>query len=86
MTFDQWIDAVNAGVRKKLGDRVRTEELSWDSAMWVSSHGTAVAAMNDDETTAKLFFDGGDKVLLTFASPEATPDIVSGKIAERLGP
>jgi hypothetical protein len=85
MTFDQWIDAVNAQVRAKLGDQVRTEELSWDSAMWVSATGTAVAALADDETTAKLFFDGGDKMSLAFRSPEATPDIVSAAIARRLG-
>jgi hypothetical protein len=86
MTFDQWIDAVNAQVRAKLGNQVRTEELSWDSAMWVSSRGTAVAALSDDdETTAKLFFDGGDKMSLAFRSPEGTPDIVSSAIARRLG-
>ena len=85
MTFDQSIDAVNAQVRSQLRDQVRTEELSWDSAMWVSKNGTAVAAMADDEKTAKLFFDGGDKLSLIFRSPEGTPEIVSAKIAQRLG-
>jgi hypothetical protein len=41
MTFDQWIDSVNAQVRAKLGNQVRTEELSWDSAMWVSAMSLA---------------------------------------------
>jgi hypothetical protein len=85
MTFDQWIDAVNAQVRTRLGDQVHTEELSWDSAMWVSATGTAVASLSDDEQTAKLFFDGGDKMLLSFHAPEASPEIVSQAIAQRLG-
>jgi hypothetical protein len=85
MTFDQWIDAVNAQVRTRLGDQVRTEELSWDSAMWVSTTGTAVASLSDDEQTAKLFFDGGDKMSLSFRKPEASPEIVSETIALRLG-
>jgi hypothetical protein len=86
MTFDQWIDAVNAEVRTRLGDQVRTEELSWDSAMWVSRNGTAVAALADeDASTAKLFFDGGDKMSLAFQQPEGSPSIVSAAIAQRLG-
>lgn len=85
MTFDQWIDAVNAQVRSRLGDQVRTQELSWDSAMWVSRNGTAVASLADDERTAKLFFDGGDKMSLAFQQPEASPEIVSATIALRLG-
>jgi len=43
MTFDQWIDAVNVQVHVHLGDSVRTEELSWDSAMWASPQSTVVA-------------------------------------------
>jgi hypothetical protein len=86
MTFDQWIDAVNAQVRTRLGDQVRTEELSWDSAMWVSRNGTAVASLSDDEKTAKLFFDGGDKMSLAFQQPEASPEIISAAIAQRLSP
>jgi hypothetical protein len=86
MTFDQWIDAVNAEVRSRLGDRVRTEELSWDSAMWVSANGTAVASLADeDAATAKLYFDGGDRMSLAFAEPEGSPAIVSATIAQRLG-
>jgi hypothetical protein len=84
MTFDQWIDAVNAQVHTRLGTQVRTEELSWDSAMWVSTTGTAVASLADDEQTAKLFFDGGDKMSLRFHNPEASPEIVSETIAQRL--
>ena len=84
MTFDQWIDAVNAGVRSRLGDSVRTEELSWDSAMWVSPAGTAVASVANDELTAKLFFDGGDKVSIDIRQPEAAPDLISEMISGRL--
>jgi hypothetical protein len=86
MTFDKWIDAVNAGVRSRLGDDVRTEELSWDSAMWVSSAGTAVATVSDDETIAKLSFDQGDKYSLDYRLPTATPDVISAMIAGRLTP
>jgi hypothetical protein len=86
MTFDQWIDAVNAAVHNRLGNRVRTEELSWDSAMWVSTTGTAVASLADeDASTAKLYFDGGDKMSLAFQQPEGAPEIVSATIAARLG-
>jgi hypothetical protein len=84
MTFDQWIDAVNAQVHARLGDRVRTAELSWDSAMWVTEQGTAVAALSDDGTTAKLSFDGGDKLSLAFQRPEAEPERLSATIAEHL--
>ncbi|HTV74234.1 MAG TPA: hypothetical protein VME66_11070 [Candidatus Acidoferrales bacterium] len=84
MTFDQWIDAVNAQVRARLGNAVRTQELSWDSAIWVSRAGTVVASLADDEQTAKISFDGGDKLAVAFKTPEATPDVVSAKIVERL--
>jgi hypothetical protein len=84
MTFDQWIDAVNAQVRARLGDDVRTEELSWDSAIWKSARGTAVATLSDDGVTAKIFFDGGDKLALGFNTDEARPDLLAGSIAERL--
>jgi hypothetical protein len=82
MTFDQWIDAVDAQVRDRLGRQVRTEELSWDSAMWVGSTGTVVAALQDDETTAKLSFDGGDSLSLSIG--QTTPADVAGTIVERL--
>jgi hypothetical protein len=86
MTFDQWIDAVNVQVRARLGSDVRTEELSWDSAVWKSVRGgTAVAALADDGVTAKVFFDGGDKMTLGFAGPDASPDILGAAIAKRLG-
>jgi hypothetical protein len=84
MTFDQWIDAVNAQVRSRLGNQVRTEELSWDSALWVTSSGTAVAALADDGLTAKLSFDGGDRLAVAFKQPEATPEIIGATIVEHL--
>ncbi len=86
MTFDQWIDAVNVGVRTRLGEAVRTEELSWDSAIWVSKAGTAVATVADDDSTAKLVFDEGDKYSVDFRQPAASPEIISAMIAGRLSP
>jgi hypothetical protein len=83
MTFDQWIDAVDAQVRGRLGRAVRTEELSWDSAMWVGGQGTVVAALQDDEATAKLSFDAGDSLSVNLA--ETRPEAVAGTIVERLG-
>jgi hypothetical protein len=84
MTFDQWIDAVNIGVRSRLGEQVRTEELSWDSAIWVSASGTAVASVADDETTARLSFDEGDKYTVDYRLPSASPELISAMIAGRL--
>jgi hypothetical protein len=86
MTFDQWIDAVNAGVRSRLGENVRTEELSWDSAIWVSPAGTAVASVSDDETTAKLSFDQGEKYSADYRFAAGAPELISALIAERLSP
>jgi hypothetical protein len=82
VTFDQWIDSVDAQVRGRLGTSVRTEEISWDSAMWVKGRSTVVAALADDEVTATLSFDNGDKVAIPFAS--AAPAQVSETIAQRL--
>jgi hypothetical protein len=84
MTFDKWIDAVNTGVRSRLGENVRTEELSWDSAIWVSAAGTAVASVSDDEKTAKLSFDEGEKYLLDYRQASASPELISAMIAGRL--
>ncbi len=86
MTFDQWIDAVNTGVRTRLGTAVRTEELSWDSAIWITKIGTAVATVADDELTAKLTFDEGDKYCVDFRKPAASPEVISAMIAGRLAP
>lgn len=85
MTFDKWIDAVNAQVHARLGDQVRTEEISWDSALWKSAGGvTAVASLRNDGETVKLSFDGGDTVALRFASAEAAPAVLAPKIVEHL--
>jgi hypothetical protein len=83
MTFDQWIDAVDAKVHARLGAGVRTQELSWDSAMWQGSAGTVVAALQDDEATAKLSFDAGDSLLLSLG--ETRPDAAADTIVARLG-
>ncbi len=85
MTFDQWIDAVNIQVHARLGDRVRTEELSWDSALWAADKNTVVAALDNDEQTAKLYFDGGEHLALAFRDATSNPDAVSATIAEHLG-
>ena len=82
MTFDQWIDAVDAQVRSRLGAGVRTEELSWDSAMWVGDGGTVVAALQDDESTAKLSFDHGDAVAMRVAATK--PADAASAIVARL--
>ena len=84
MTFDQWIDAVNVQVRSQLGARVRTEELSWDSATWVSPKGMAYAALADDGSTAKITFEAGERLAVPFRSPEAAPEVVGRTIAEHL--
>ena len=82
MTFDQWIDSVNDQVHGRLGDRVRTTELSWDSAMWVGKGGTVVAALQDNEQTVTVDFDGGERVSLGYA--DALPETVASTIAARL--
>ena len=84
MTFDQWIDAVNALVHEQLGQTARTEELSWDSAMWVGRGGTVVAALQDDEKTAKFSFDGGESLSLNVT--ERDPQVAAGEIVARLVP
>ena len=85
MTFDQWVDEVNVKLRARLGDQVRTEELSWDSAMWVGAAGTtAVTALADDEVNAKLWLDG-QRQDFAFDDPSARPDVISEKIAQHLG-
>ena len=83
MTFDQWVEAVDTQIRGRLGRGVRTEELSWDSAMWVGAGGTVVAALQDDEATAKLSFDAGDSLSLNFERTQ--PEVITGTIVERLG-
>jgi hypothetical protein len=82
MTFDKWIDSVNSQVRGRLGESVRTEELSWDSAMWVGQNGTAVAMMTNDEQQAVFSFDNGEKVTFTIASADA--DTAANTVATRL--
>ncbi len=84
MTFNQWIDDVNAQVRVRLSGSVRTEELSWDSAIWVSPAGTAVASLADDDVTAKIRFDGGEMLEVPFRDTASSPGIVGETIAEHL--
>ncbi len=84
MTFDQWIDAVNVQVHARLGDTVKTQELGWDSALWVGPAGTAAAALGDDEKTAKFSFDG-EHVSFAFDDASATPEAVGATVAQHLG-
>ncbi len=83
MTFDQWIDDVDAQVRSRLGGGVRTEELSWDAAMWVGTGGTVVATLQEDEKTAKVSFDHGDSVAIDVAATQ--PADAASTIVARLG-
>lgn len=80
MTFDQFVDAVDAQLHGRLGASVRTAELSWDSAVWVGKGGTAIAeaAQNDDQV--RLTFDDGETVSLPVNQPEAA----GAQIASRL--
>ncbi len=84
MTFDQWIDAVNVAVHAHLGDTVQTQELGWDSALWVGPAGTAAASLGDDEKTASFTFDRGARVSVAFGDPAATPEAVGATVAEHL--
>jgi hypothetical protein len=84
MNFDQWIDSVNDQVHARLGRQVRTEELSWDSAHWVSAAGNVVATMNESEKNATISFDNGEKLSVAFQQPEGTPEIVGEAIAQHL--
>ncbi len=84
MNFDQWIDSVNEQVHARLGSHVRTEELSWDSAHWVSAAGNVVATLQENETAAKIAFDDGEHVTVTFRNAEGAPDRVGELIAAHL--
>jgi hypothetical protein len=84
MTFDKWVDAVNTGLHERLGSDVRTEELSWDSAMWVVATSTVVASIADDEATASVLFDGGDRISANLRDVAATPGAMVDLIVRRL--
>ncbi len=84
MTFDQWIDSVNDQIRARLGREVRTQELSWDSAHWVSAAGNVVASMDTSETAATISFDNGEKMSVAFKQADAAPEIIGETIARHL--
>ena len=84
MNFDQWIDSVNEQVHARLGSRVRTEELSWDSAYWVSAGRNAVASLQPNETDATIAFENGDRILVPFRAAEGRPDLIGEAIAQHL--
>ena len=84
MTFDKWIDAVNASVRASLGDTVRTEELGWDSALWVGPAGTAAATLGDDEKTARFVFDRGEAASYVLGDSAATPEVVGAAVVAHI--
>ncbi len=84
MTFDQWIDAVDARVKTRLASTVRTQELSWDGAWWVGGDRNAVAAMNDDGTTAKITCDGATPFTVAYREPQGDPVLIGDRIAAEL--
>ena len=84
MNFDQWIDSVNDQVHARLGREVRTQELSWDSAHWVSAAGNVVASLDTSETGATISFDIGEKLAVAFQQPSGAPEIVGEAIAKHL--
>jgi hypothetical protein len=84
MNFDQWIDSVNDQVHARLGQNVRTQELSWDSAHWVTAAGNAVASLDNSETAATISFDNGEKLSVEFLQPEGRPELVGEAIAQHL--
>jgi hypothetical protein len=84
MNFDQWIDSVNAAVHARLGSQVRTEELSWDSAHWVSASGNAVASLGEDEKAATIAFDNGERLSVQFRQADGAPERVGEAIAQHL--
>ncbi len=84
LTFDQWIDAVNARVRSRLAGAVRTEELSWDGAWWVGTERNATAAMTADGTAAKISCDGSRPFTVAYREPAGDPALVGDRIAAEL--
>jgi hypothetical protein len=84
MNFDQWIDSVNEQVHARLGRQVKTQELSWDSAHWVSAAGNAVATLQDSEKNATISFDNGERLNIAFQQPEGRPELVGEAIAQHL--
>jgi hypothetical protein len=84
MNFDKWIDSVNDQVHARLGQSVRTQELSWDSAHWVSASGNAVASLSESEHDATITFDNGEKLSIAFQQPEGRPELVGETIAAHL--
>jgi hypothetical protein len=76
MNFDQWIDSVNDQIHARLGRQVRTQELSWDSAHWVSNAGNVVASLDSSESDATISFDDGEKMSVAFKQPSGAPEIV----------
>jgi hypothetical protein len=84
MNFDQWIDSVNEQVHARMGRQVKTQELSWDSAHWVSAAGNAVATLQDSEKNATISFDNGERLNIAFQQPEGRPELVGEAIAQHL--
>jgi hypothetical protein len=84
MKFDQWIDSVNDQVHARLGRNVKTQELSWDSAHWITPAGNVVATLNESETDATISFENGDKLSVAFRNPEGRPELIGEQIAQRL--
>lgn len=82
MTFDQWVDEVDAQLHGQLGSSVRTAELSWDSAVWVGRNETAIAEQAD-ENAVRLSFGNGETVALPLARPEHAGREIAGRLVGR---
>ena len=84
MTFDAWIDAVNTGVRQQLGAAVKTEEISWESAMWVGPSGKVVAELGNDGATATISSTGLKPAAFAYrdTEPAAAVDRVVSRLRE----
>jgi hypothetical protein len=81
MTFDQFVDAVDAQVHGRLGTSVRTAELSWDSAVWVGKGGTATAeAADNDAQNVRLTFDNGETISIPVSQPEAASATIANHL------
>jgi hypothetical protein len=84
MTFDKWVDALNTCLRERLGSDIRTEELSWDSAMWVVASNTVVASVADDESTASVLFDSGERISVDVRDAASSPGTMADLIVRHL--
>lgn len=86
MTFSEWIDEVNVQVRSRFGSDLQTAELSWDSAMWRGASGTVVASLDDNGSTASVFFDDGPKISVDYraTAPASLSEEIAGRVSAKV--